>query len=126
VVARVHPAHDQAATDHLLGDLLSADRLVRRVARRLTRAGRLVEDPEQPWLDLKPSDTLDPLDAASIRYRIALGQGAGGRTLTRRNSALARRDSMPKPFAANRDSFSLNCAVACQAHQRARLERLCR
>jgi hypothetical protein len=26
----------------------------------------------------------------------------------------------------NRDGFSLNCAVACQAHQRDRLERLCR
>ena len=94
--------------------------------RRLTRDGLLIEDPEQPWLDLEPTDTLDHLNAASIRYRIAVGQGAGGRTLTLKNPALVRTDSTPKPFTANRDGFSLNCAVACQAHQRDRLERLCR
>ena len=31
-----------------------------------------------------------------------------------------------KPFTAARDGFSLNCAVACEAHERAKLERLCR
>jgi hypothetical protein len=86
------------------------NRLVRRIVRRLTRDGLLVEDPEQPWLDLEPADTLDQLNAASIRYRIAVGQGAGGRTLTLKNPALARADSIPKPFTANRDGFSLNWA----------------
>ncbi len=51
------------------------NRLIRRIVRRLTRDGLLIEDPEQPWLDLEPSDTLDHLNAASIRYRIAVGQG---------------------------------------------------
>lgn len=101
-------------------------RLVQRILRRLTRDGLLVEDPEQPWLDLESPDTLDQLNAASIRYRIAVGQGAGGRTLTLDNPALARTNSTPKPFTANRNGFSLNCSVACQAHQRDRLERLCR
>ena len=50
------------------------------------------------------------LNAASIRYRIAVGQGAGGRTLTLENPALARTDSVPKPFTANQNGFSLNCA----------------
>jgi hypothetical protein len=58
------------------------------------------------------------LNAASIRYRIAVGQGAGGRTLTLKNPALARTDSTPKPFTTNQNGFSLNCAVSCQAHQR--------
>lgn len=102
------------------------NRLVRRIVRRLTGDGLLIEDPEQPWLDLEPSDTLDHLNAASIRYRIAIGQGAGGRTLTLKNPALVRTNSTPKPFTANQNGFSLNCAVACQAHQRDRLERLCR
>ena len=31
-----------------------------------------------------------------------------------------------KPLTAARDGFSLNAAVACQARQRAKLERLCR
>ncbi|MCP5182861.1 MAG: transposase, partial [Pseudomonadales bacterium] len=59
--------------------------IVRRIVRRLSRDGLLVEDPEQPWLDLEPTDTLDHLNAASIRYRIAVGRGAGGRTLTLKN-----------------------------------------
>jgi len=40
---------------------------------RLTRDGLLIEDPEQPGLELEPTDTLDHLNAASIRYRIAIG-----------------------------------------------------
>jgi hypothetical protein len=39
---------------------------------------------------------------------------------------LQRRNSQPKPFTVDRDGFSLNAAVACQPHQRQRLERLCR
>ena len=31
-----------------------------------------------------------------------------------------------KPFTVARDGFSLNAAVSCQAHQRKKLERLCR
>jgi hypothetical protein len=102
------------------------NRLVQRIVRRLTRDGLLIQDPDQPWLNLEPSDSLDQLNAASIRYRIAVGQGAGGRTLTLKNPALVRTNSTPKPFTANQNGFSLNCAVACQAHQRDRLERLCR
>lgn len=113
-------APDPQALERLL------NRLVQRIVRRLTRDELLIEDPEQPWLDLEPTDTLDQLNAASIRYRIAVGQGAGGRTLTLKNPALARTDSTPKPFTANQNGFSLNCAVSCQAHQRDRLERLCR
>lgn len=113
-------APNRQALDRLL------KRLVQRIVRRLTHDGLLIEDPEQPWLDLEPTDTLDHLNAASIRYRIAVGQGAGGRTLTLKNPALTRTDATPKPFTANQDGFSPNCAVACQAHQRDRLERRCR
>jgi hypothetical protein len=31
-----------------------------------------------------------------------------------------------KPFTVARDGFSLNCAQACEAHERAKLERVCR
>jgi len=43
-----------------------------------------------------------------------------------RSSGLQRTDTQPKPFTVDRDGFSLNAAVACQPHQRQRLERLCR
>lgn len=106
------------------------NRLVQRIIRRLSHDGLLVEDTDlqqaELGLNLEPADTLDQLNAASIRYRIAVGQGAGGRTLSLKNPGLTRTDSTPKPFTANRDGFSLNCAVACQPQQRDRLEKLCR
>jgi hypothetical protein len=55
-------------------------RLIRRILSRLIRDEFLFEDPEQPWLDLEPADTLHHLNAAVIRYRIAVGHGAGGRS----------------------------------------------
>ena len=45
------------------------NRIIGRVMRRLVKDGLLVEDPEQPWLDLQEPDTLDTLNAASTRYR---------------------------------------------------------
>ncbi len=106
------------------------NRLIQRIVRRLSRDSHLIEDTEQPLtqlaLNLEPTDAVDHLNAASTRYRIAVGQGAGGRTLTLKNPALNRTNATPKPFTANQDSFSLNCAVSCQSHQRDRLERLCR
>ena len=115
---RFHPvsAPDAKSLERLLG------RLVQRIIRRLSRDGLLLEDIDQPQaelgLNLEAADTLDQLNAASIRYRIAVGQGAGARTLTLKNPDLTRTDSTPKPFTANQNGFSLNCAVACQPHQR--------
>jgi ribosomal protein S27E len=102
------------------------ERLIARIVRRLTRDGWLIADPDYPWLDLAPQDGLDSLDAASTRYRIALGPAAGQRMLTLRSHSLLRADPLPKPFTVERNGFSLNAAVACQPDQRERLERLCR
>ncbi len=102
------------------------NRIIARIMRRLVRDGLLIEDPEQSWLNLAEPDTLDTLNAASTRYRIAIGPGAGSRTLTLKNPDLQRTATTPKPFTIDRDGFSLNAAVACQPHQRKRLERLCR
>ena len=46
--------------------------------------------------------------------------------LTLRNPASATPAGTVKPFTVARDGFSLNAAVSCQAHQRNKLERLCR
>ena len=121
-------APDTKTLDRLL------NRLVQRIIRRLSRDGLLLEDIDQPQaelgLNLEAADTLDQLNAASIRYRIAVGpfngQGAGGRTLTLKNPGLIRSGSTPKPFTDQQNGFSLNWAVACQPHQRDRLEKLCR
>ena len=113
-------APDQQHLEKLL------NRIIARVMRRLVEDGLLILDQEQPWLDLPDTDTLDALSAASTRYRVAIGPGSGGRTLTLKDPGLQRAETQPKPFTVDRDGFSLNAAVACQAHQRQRLERLCR
>ena len=101
------------------------NRIVRRITRQLTRAGLLVEQADQPYLDLQIDDAIDQFGAASLAYRVILGANAGSRLLTLRNP-LSSTPASTKPFTAARDGFSLNAAVACQAHQRDKLERLCR
>jgi len=117
--------HQVNAPDQLHLETL-LNRIIARVMRRLVKDGLLVADSEQPWLELAEPDTLDSLSAASTRYRVAIGPGAGSRTLTLKNPGLQRTHTHPKPFTVDRDGFSLNAAIACQPHQRQRLERLCR
>ena len=97
--------------------------MIRRLLRRLTRDGLLILDQEQPWLDLKPGDSLDNLAAGSIRYRVELRPWARRRMLTRENLGLARPDTLPKALAADQNGFSLNAAVGCQADEREGLAR---
>ena len=95
-----------------LGALL--DTLIGRITRTLVRAGVLVEDPEQPFLDLPLDSPLAQLSGAAVRYVIAVGPQAGRATMRLQNPAF--RDDAPeqaKPFTGARDGFSLNCAVAC-------------
>jgi len=61
------------------------NRIIARVMRRLIKDGLLVQDQKQPWLDFEETDIIDTLHAASIRYRVAIGPGAGSRTLTLKN-----------------------------------------
>ncbi len=121
--ARFHraPAPSDRELDHLL------DTLIRRITRTLVRAGALVEDPEQPWLDLEPAGALEQLAGAAVRYRIAVGPMAGRKTMTLHSpDAVSGEHLSVKALTAARDGFSLNAAVACEAHQREKLERLCR
>ena len=114
----------KAPTQKQMDTLL--ERMVQRVIRTLERDGWLVADEQQPWLDLQDREPLDSLNAASIQYTIALGPGKGNRTLTIHNPALVRPDHPAKALTSNQNGFSLNAAVACQPHQRDKLERLCR
>ncbi len=101
-------------------------RIIRRTVNQLERDGVLIQDTEQPHLELAQADLQDSFNAASVRYRIAIGPNQGQKTLTLRSEALIRTDTQPKPFTVNRNGFSLNAAVSCLPHQRDRLERLCR
>ncbi len=102
------------------------DRIIRRTISQLERDGVLIQDIEQPYFDFTETDVQDTFNAASVRYRIAIGPNSGKKTLTLRSDTLIRTDTQPKPFTINQDGFSLNASVSCQPHQRDRLERLCR
>jgi len=106
-----------------LNDLL--DTLSRRIVRVLERRGLLIADLEHPYLDLEPDSSLNHLQAASINYRIAIGPHAGRKALTL--YSVPPLDEMPNnPLLARLAEFSLHAATVCEAHQRSRLERLCR
>ena len=117
-----------APTDDELHALLQT--VIARLMKLLTRRGVLVEDMGQTWLaepdaDGEEARTLRPLQAAAITYRIAFGPRAGQKVLTLRG-AMPREDSARQPLCADIDGFSLHAAVRVEAHDRKRLEQLCR
>jgi hypothetical protein len=101
------------------------DSLSRRIVRVLERRGLLIADPDHPCLALVPDSSLDHLQAASVSYRIAIGPQAGRKALTL-YSVPPVEEAPTHPLLARRAGFSLHAATVCEAHQRSRLERLCR
>jgi hypothetical protein len=101
------------------------DTLSRRIVRVLERHGLLIADPVHPHLDFDAGSSLDHLQTASIQYRIAIGPHAGRKALTL-YSLPPTEDHSDIPLLARIAGFSLHAASVCKAHQRGRLERLCR
>ncbi len=117
-----------APTDDELHALLQT--FVTRLMKILTRRGVLVEEMGQTWLAEPDADgdeahTLRPLQVAAITYRIAFGPRAGHKVLTLRG-AMAREGMARELLCSDIDGFSLHAAVWVEAHERKRLERLCR
>ena len=79
----------------------------------------------EPDADGDEARTLRPLQAAAVTYRIAFGPRAGHKVLTLRGAQP--RESAPRqPLCDDIDGFSLHAAVRVEAHDRKRLEQLCR
>ena len=117
-----------APTDDELDALLHT--VIARLMKMLTRRGVLVEDMGQTYLaepdtEGEESRTLRPLQAAAITYRIAFGPRAGQKVLSVR-AAMPREGAARQPLCADIDGFNLHAAVRVQAHDRKRLEQLCR
>jgi len=117
-----------APTDDELDALLHT--IIARLMKMLTRRGVLVADMGQTYLaepdaDGEEARTLRPLQAAAVAYRIAFGPRAGQKVLTLRGG-MPREDRARQPLCADIDGFSLHAAVRVQAHDRKRLEQLCR
>jgi hypothetical protein len=101
-------------------------KIIARHLKMLTRLGYLVEEQGMTYLsDIDADNALASLQAASCTYRIALGPHAGQKVLSLRT--VPRRDEKTTAaLCADAHGFSLHAGVRCGAHQRKRLERLCR
>ena len=98
-----------------------------RVGRTLERQGLLVRDVERSFLTLDATEEsgFDALLGHSITYRIALGPQQGRKAFTLQTvPAVAAVDD--NSSAAKAAGFSLHAGVASEAHEREKLERLCR
>ena len=105
--------------------------IAQRVARYLERQGWLVRDAENSYLtadgvDADPDSPMNHVLGSSITYRIAMGPQQGRKVFTLQTLPDCRPDS---PFANTVGTvagFSLHAGVATKAHERDKLERLCR
>ncbi len=105
--------------------------IAQRVAGYLERQGWLVRDAENSYLsadgvDADPDSPMNHLLGSSITYRIAMGPQQGRKVFTLQTLPDCRPDS---PFANTVGTvagFSLHAGVATRAHERDKLERLCR
>ncbi len=100
--------------------------IAHRVSRFLERQGLLVRDDETAYLDLDTEDDapMASLIGHSVTYRIATGPRQGRKVLT-----LQTLPAIDEPFttrAGNVAGFSLHAGVDAKAHERDKLERLCR
>ena len=96
--------------------------LSRRIVRLLERRGLPIADPQHPLLEFDVGSALDQIQAASVKYCIAVGPHAGRKALTLYSVAPVD-DSTGCGLLAG---FSLHAATVCEAHQRSKRERLCR
>ena len=99
----------------------------KRVGRTLERQGLLVRDLANSYLTFDSPDRagFDDLLGHSITYRIALGPQQGRKAFTLQTlPAVASVDDSSS--VAKAAGFSLHAAVASEAHEREKLERLCR
>ncbi len=105
--------------------------IAQRVARYLERQGLLVRDAENSYLsaqgmDADPDSPLNHLLGSSISYRIAMGAQQGRKVFTLQTLPDCRPDNGLPDTVGKVAGFSLHAGVATRAHERDKLERLCR
>lgn len=102
--------------------------IVTRIARHLERRGLVVRDAENSYLSAGPGEgsALEGLLGHSITYRIAVGANEGRKAFTLQTVAPTLEAPSGEQRLAQHSGFSLHAGVAAGAHQREKVERLCR
>ena len=101
-------------------------RIIKRLMKFLTLKGYLIEEQGMTYLgDTGPETALGPLQQAACTYRIALGPRAGQKVLTFQTIS-TREPPLTPVRCVDEQGFSLHAEVCCAAHERHKLEHLCR
>jgi hypothetical protein len=105
-----------------------AHTIARRIARSLEHQGLLERDAENSYLasDAVDEDSMNQLLGNSITYRIAVGPQRGRKVFTLQTLPAVDPDEPCTDTVGKVAGFSLHVGVATQAHERDKLERLCR
>lgn len=105
-----------------------AHTIAQRVGRFLERQGLLERDAENSYLasDAVDEDPMNPLLGHSIIYRIAVGPQAGRKVFTLQTLPACDPEEQFGDTPGLVAGFSLHADVAAKAHERKKLERLCR
>ena len=105
-----------------------AHTIAHRVGRFLERQGLLERDAENSYLagEMVGEDPMSQLLGASITYRIAVGPQAGRKVFTLQTLPACDQEDVFGDSPGKVAGFSLHAGVAAKAHERSKLERLCR
>ena len=105
-----------------------AHAIAQRVGRFLARQGLLERDAENSYLtgDTVDEDPMDQLLGSSITYCIAVGPQAGRKMFTLQTLPACDPEDQFGETVGKVAGFSLHAGVAAKAHERNKLERLCR
>ena len=116
----------RAPTSEALTQL--AHTIASRVGRYLERQGLLVRDAEYSYLasDGVDEDPMSELLGHAITYRIAVGPQAGRKVFTLQTLPACDPEDAFGDSVGKVAGFSLHAGVAAKAHERKKLERLCR
>lgn len=116
----------KAPTDDELTQLVHA--MARRIGRLLEREGLLERDAENSYLatDTVDEDPMNQLLGHSITYRIAVGPQRGRKAFTLQTLPDCDPYDSITTTAGNVAGFSLHAGVAAKAHERKKVEQLCR
>jgi hypothetical protein len=97
-----------------------------RLGRFLERAGLLERDAESSYLTLDFDDNpMADIQGHSVAYRIAVGKNKGKKVFSLQTLPPNLEDNQ-NPNVGKASGFSLHAGVSAEAHQRQKLERLCR
>ncbi len=106
--------------DQVLGQI------IKRVARYLERQQIIVKDNDSEFqLEIPAEDTFSRLQASSVTYRFATGPSKGKKAMTLK-SVPDTDHSAKFGLVAKNSGFSLHAGVATDAHEREKLEKVCR